>query len=92
MAICMRKNAPTNVLVSKSFPGVIPPDLRYREEATPSRTLPHHGQRLCAGAQAPRMLRPLRINNPLENMGLLRACVKYVKYNTDFFSRARLLK
>jgi len=31
----MRKNAPTDVSVSKSFLGIIPSDPRYREEATP---------------------------------------------------------
>ena len=43
---------------------MIPPNPRYREGATPSRTLPQHGLRPCAGAQAPRMLRPPRIKNP----------------------------
>jgi len=59
----MRKNAPTDVSVSKSFPGVIPPDPRYWERATPSWIFPQHGLRLCAGAEAPRMLRPPRIKN-----------------------------
>jgi len=62
----MRKNALMDVSVSKSFPGVIPPDPRYRKGATPFRTLPQHGLRPCAGAQAPRMLRPPHIKNPLE--------------------------
>jgi len=49
----MRKNAPTDVSVSKSFPEVIPPDPRYRERATPSRTLPQHGLRRVPGRILP---------------------------------------
>jgi len=41
----MRKNAPTDVSVSKSFPGAILPDPRGREGVTLYRTFPQHGIR-----------------------------------------------
>ena len=59
----MRKNALTDVSVSKTFLGVIPPDPSYRERTTPSRIHSQHGWP-CAGAQVSRMLRSPRIKNP----------------------------
>jgi len=50
VAFCMRKNAPTDVSVSRGDThGPLPDPLPARP---------------CAGAQAPRMLRPPRIKNP----------------------------
>ena len=49
----MRKNAPTDVSVSKRFPGVIPPDPRYRKGATPFRTLPNTAYGRVSGRKRP---------------------------------------